>query len=134
MQIPDAKSSGTSSETILLVEDEPEVRTLAREFLEEYGYTVLEAESGEQAIALVEQQTGPIHLLVTDVVMPQMTGPEVASRLRALCPAMKVLYVSGLAGKTVVHGEVVPGAVVFHKPYTAKDLARKVREVLDEPS
>ncbi len=123
-----------TAETILLVEDEPEVRTLAREFLEEHGYRVLEAPSGSAALDLVERETGLIHLLVTDVVMPHMSGPELASRVIALRPSLKVLYVSGLTGKTVVcEGAVIPGAVVLHKPFTAEDLARKVREVLERP-
>jgi CheY-like chemotaxis protein len=123
-----------TAETILLVEDEPEVRSLAREFLEEHGYRVLEAPSGSAALDLVERETGPIHLLVTDVVMPHMGGPELASRVMALRPSLKVLYVSGLMGKTVVcEGAVIPGAVVLHKPFTAEDLARKVREVLERP-
>ncbi|HET8580022.1 MAG TPA: response regulator [Nitrospiraceae bacterium] len=120
------------AERILLVEDELEVRTLAREFLEEHGYTVLVASSGGAALELVEREAGPIHLLVTDVVMPYMSGPELASQAMALRPNLKVLYVSGLVGKTVVcEGAVVPGAVVLHKPFTAEDLASKVREVLD---
>lgn len=122
------------AETILLVEDEPEVRTLAREFLEEHGYRVLLAPSGSAALDLVEREADPIHLLVTDVVMPHMNGPELASRAMAVRPSLKVLYVSGLMGKTVVcDGAMVPGAVVLHKPFTADDLARKVREVLDGP-
>ena len=122
------------AERVLLVEDESEVRTLAREFLEEHGYTVLVAPSGLVALELVEREAGPIHLLVTDVVMPHMSGPELASQAMALRPSLKVLYVSGLMGKTVVcEGTVVPGAVVLHKPFTAEDLARKVREVLDGP-
>ena len=117
------------------MEDEPEVRTLAREFLEEHGYVVLVAPSGSAALDLVEREASPIHLLVTDVVMPHMSGPELASRATAVRPNLKVLYVSGLTGKTVVcDGAVIPGAVVLHKPFTAEDLASKVREVLDGPS
>ncbi|TLY28423.1 MAG: response regulator [Nitrospirae bacterium] len=123
-----------NAETILLVEDESEVRTLAREFLEEHGFRVLVAPSGSVALDLVEREEGPIHLLVTDVVMPHMSGAELANRATAVRPSLKVLYMSGLMGKTVVYeGAVVPGAVVLHKPFTAEDLARKVREVLDEP-
>lgn len=122
------------TETILLVEDEPEVRTLAREFLEEHGFRVLVAPSGSAALDLVEREEGPIHLLLTDVVMPHMSGPELASRATAVRPSLKVLYMSGLTGKTVLYeGAVVPGAVVLHKPFTAEDLARKVREVLGGP-
>jgi two-component system, cell cycle sensor histidine kinase and response regulator CckA len=123
-----------NAETILLVEDEPEVRTLAREFLEEHGFRVLTAPSGSAALDLVEREEGSIHLLVTDVVMPHMSGLELASRATAVRPSLKVLYMSGLMGKTVVYeGVVVPGAVVLHKPFTSEDLARKVREVLDGP-
>jgi len=123
-----------TAETILLVEDEPEVRSLSREFLEEHGYRVLEAPSGSAALDLVEREAGPIHLIVTDVVMPHMSGPELGSRAMALRPSLKVLYVSGLMGKTVVfEGAVIPGAVVLHKPFTSDELARKVREVLERP-
>ena len=75
-----------NAETILLVEDEPEVRTLTREFLEEHGFRVLVASSGSAALDLVEREEGPIHLLVTDVVIPQMSGPELANRARPFAP------------------------------------------------
>src|SRR5437867_6888891 len=104
-----------NAEMILLVEDEPEVRTLAREYLEEHGFRVLVAPSGSAALDLVEREEGSIHLLVTDVVMPQMSGPELANRATAVRPSLKVLYMSGLMGKTLVdEGAAVPSAVVLH--------------------
>ncbi len=122
------------TETILLVEDEKAVRVLARRILERNGYTVLEAEGGIQAIERVEQHEGPIHLLVTDVVMPRMGGAAVVEGVSALRPGIKALYVSGYAPTAVVHhGIVDPAAPFLEKPFTPGTLAAKVREVLDSP-
>ena len=122
------------TETILLVEDEPEVLAIATEMLEECGYHVIKADSPSVALDLVKQQGPKIHLLITDVIMPNMTGPELAGQVTTLRPGVKVLYVSGRIGSTVVRdGAVIPGAALLHKPFTTDDLARKVREVLDAP-
>ena len=122
------------SETILLVEDEQIVRDLEREALEESGYTVLEARSASHALELAQEYRGTIDLLLTDVVMPELSGHEVAERLTARRPEMKVLYASGYTdGAIVRHGVLEPGIAFLPKPLTPASLARKVREVLDAP-
>ncbi|MBI3327296.1 MAG: GAF domain-containing protein, partial [Nitrospinae bacterium] len=118
--------------TVLLVEDETEVRELAHEILEMAGYTVLAAGSGKEALEMCERHTGPIHLLLTDVVMSGMSGPAVAERLTSSRPGMKVLYMSGYAGDAVAqHGVLDPDRTLLQKPFTPDALARKVREVID---
>ena len=120
------------SETILLAEDDDSARKLIRSILREYGYRILEAQDGEEAVRLFEQHEGPIHLLLTDVVMPGMNGRELAERLQPLQPKMKVLYMSGYTDNAIVHAGVMePGMAFIPKPFTPKDLASKVREVLD---
>ncbi|MGQ9631470.1 MAG: PAS domain-containing protein [bacterium] len=119
-------------ETVLLVEDEDVVRELARRSLLHYGYTVLEARRPEEALQICEQHEGSIHLLVTDVVMPGMSGRELAERLASLRPETKVLYMSGYADNVIVHYGVLDlGAPFLQKPFAPEALARKVREVLD---
>ncbi len=119
-------------ETVLLVEDEDAVRDLGRDILQARGYTVLEARHGAEALRISEQHPGPIHLVLTDVVMPEMTGRELADRLAALRPETKVLYMSGYTDNAVVHhGVLDPGTVFLQKPFTGAVLARKVREILD---
>ena len=119
-------------ETVLLVEDEDAVRDLARDILQPRGYTVLEARHGAEALRISEQHPGPIHLMLTDVVMPEMTGRQLADRLSVLRPATKVLYMSGYTDNAVVHhGVLDPGTIFLQKPFTAAVLARKVREILD---
>ncbi len=122
------------SETILLVEDEETVRALAREVLQEAGFHVLEAQHGTEALTLSGQYEGPIHLLVTDVVMPQMGGRVLADRLIVERPGLKVLYMSGYTDNAIVHqGVLDKGTVFLHKPFSPTVLARKVRELLDAP-
>jgi two-component system cell cycle sensor histidine kinase/response regulator CckA len=123
------------SETILLVEDDNAVRKLIHSTLHVYGYTVLEAHHSKHAIQVCERHAGPIHLMVTDVVMPEMSGRELAERLKPSHPDMKVLFMSGYTDKGIVHhGELVPGTAFLQKPFTPNALARKVREVLDAPA
>jgi signal transduction histidine kinase/CheY-like chemotaxis protein len=119
-------------ETVLLVEDDDAVRDLARDILQARGYKVLEARQGAEALRICEQHSGPIHLMLTDVVMPEMTGRALADRLAVLRPATKVLYMSGYTDNAVVHhGVLDPGTEFLQKPFTAAVLARKVREILD---
>jgi PAS domain S-box-containing protein len=126
---PAADLSG--AETLLVVEDQAEVRHLAMEVLESYGYKVLGAASGLDALQLCEIYTGSIHLMVTDVVMPGMTGPELAAKLTALRPRMKVLFMSGYADKLVAAGGGLAGNMAYlQKPFSPVSLAAKVRETL----
>jgi PAS domain S-box-containing protein len=123
------------SETVLVVEDEPSVRTLATRFLAELGYHVIEAENGEAALRLAPAHLeSGIRLLLTDVVMPQMGGRELALRLQALFPRLRVLYVSGYTNNAIVHDGVLDAGIAFlQKPFSLSALARKMREVLDAP-
>ena len=120
-----------SSETVLLVEDEAGVRAVTRESLRVHGYSVLEAADAREAIRICEQHEGPIDLLLTDVVMPGLSGPELAHRLAALRPAMKVLYMSGYDERTLAQHGVGSGTALLHKPFTTATLGHKVRELLD---
>jgi signal transduction histidine kinase/CheY-like chemotaxis protein len=121
-------------ETVLVVEDEASVRAITRAMLERHGYHVLEAGGGEEALRICERQEAPVQLLLTDVVMPEMSGPEVAQRLTRVHPEMKVLYMSGYTDDAIIrHGVRELGTVFLQKPFTSDSLARKVREVLDTP-
>lgn len=121
-------------ETILLVEDETSVRELSRMILTQNGYTILEAGSGAEALQISEQHSGPIHLLLTDVVMPGMNGRELANRLVLRYPQMKVLFMSGYTDNAIVHHGVLDSDATFlQKPFTPKALANRVRQVLDIP-
>jgi signal transduction histidine kinase len=128
----DAVAPARGKETILLVEDEPAVRGLVQETLRLHGYTVLEARHGIEALLTVAKHTGPIDLLLTDVVMPQMSGPEVAEKLHSLRPDTKVLYMSGYPDHPVFEqGKALIENAFLPKPFTPNVLAKKVREVLD---
>ncbi len=123
------------SETVLLVEDEDAVRRVLRKELERHGYTILEAAGGEEALRIASSEAETIQLLVTDVVMPQMSGPGLASRLAETHSELKVLYVSGYADDDIVQqGTVQPGTPILQKPFAAGVLAEKVRELLDGAS
>lgn len=129
------KSLAGGLETVLVVEDEPLVRAFATQSLRERGYTVLEASNGVDALRVAEEYSGNIHLLLTDVVMPQMGGKALAERLSQMRPALKVLYTSGYTDNAIVHhGTLDAGVSFLQKPYTSSSLARRVREVLDLPA
>ncbi len=119
------------SETVLLVEDEDAVRVLARKILEGRGYAVLAARNGREGLALCEAHQGPIHLLVTDVVMPEISGRELAEGVLKLRPATKVMFMSGHMQDVVLKEGVEKGAAFLQKPFTPAGLARIVRETLD---
>jgi PAS domain S-box-containing protein len=120
------------SETILLVEDEEDLRKLALLILERQGYEVLAARDGDEALLICEQHKDPIHLLLTDVVMPRMSGHELAKRLESSHPEAKVLYMSGYTDNAIVlHGVLVEGVNYIQKPFTVNALTKKVREVLE---
>jgi len=123
-------SHGT--ETVLLVENEESVRTLTRSLLEEAGYTVIEASNGAQALEVAGRRSGPIHLLLTDVVMPGMNGRVLAKKMIEAQPKMKVIYISGYTGSFSSHGELFDAAATLvQKPFSRATLLRKLREALD---
>jgi len=120
------------TETVLLVEDEEMVRSLARDILRQAGHTVLEARHGTEAVRICEQYGAPIHLIVTDVIMPEMGGIELIRRIRTLRPPVKFLYVSGYTDDALIRQGVRTEEVCYlPKPFTRNDLIRKVREILD---
>jgi CheY-like chemotaxis protein len=123
------------TETILLVEDETVVRQLVAEILETSGYAVLQAGDGPSALELLRRHSDPIDLLLTDVVMPGMSGPDVAAAVASLRPGTHLLYMSGYTDSAIVHhGVLEPGTAFLQKPFSADDLTRKVRSLLDEPA
>jgi two-component system cell cycle sensor histidine kinase/response regulator CckA len=120
------------TETILLVEDEAGVRQLVREMLQLLGYRILEASNGPEAIRIFERHQGSIDLLLTDVIMPQVSGRELAERLKTLRPSLKVLYISGYTDDMLAHHGVLESNVfLLQKPFAPDDLAKKLRDVLD---
>jgi PAS domain S-box-containing protein len=133
-RVSTANSDSTNKgwETVLLVEDEDAVRALAREVLRRNGYVVIEARHGLDALRLAERHPDPIHLLITDVVMPHMSGRELADRFSEVRPAMKVLFMSGYTDHAAMHRHLTPGAAFLQKPFTPETFARKVRSMLDE--
>jgi len=132
---PDISSDKQNSETILLVEDEKSVLELAQRLLSRQGYRVISANNGSSALQVCREQVDPIHLLVTDVVMPKMEGRDLARQIRALLPQIKVLFVSGYSEDAILHqGLLEPGTAFLQKPFTADSLPRKVREALDAPT
>jgi CheY-like chemotaxis protein len=130
---PSRGKGATGHETILIVEDDDAVRRAAVRILQRAGYTVLSAAGGPDALLLCERHQGAIDLLLTDVVMPQMSGRELEKQLRQRRPNSKVLFASGYADDAIVHrGVLDPGTHFIGKPFTFEELTRKVRQVLDE--
>lgn len=126
------KDVAGGTETILIAEDEPDLRELTRIFLEDYGYKVLEAASADQAIKTAEALAEPIHLLLTDVIMPGMSGRQLAERILSKRPQTRVMYMTGYTDDMVVQHKVLePGVQLLQKPFTRADLALKVRATLD---
>ena len=128
---PPLAVSVPGTETVLLVEDEAGVRNVTREFLEANGYTVLEAGEGSEALLICERHQSPIHIMVTDVAMPGLTGPEVAQRARILRPEMRILFVSGFTNGALLHHGISEGKACFlQKLFSLSALGHKLREVL----
>jgi len=124
----------SGNETVLLVEDEPVVSRLTSDLLEEAGYRILCSPSGADALLLLESHSGPIDLLITDVVMPEMTGPDLAGRVRKSRPHTRVLYMSGYTDDEILCRKGLPENSSFiQKPFTPLEFVRKVRETLDAP-
>jgi len=120
------------TETILIVEDEEGVRKVLVEMLTHQGYQVLVAASGGEALELFHRHRGPLDLLITDVIMPKMSGRELADQLRISRPDLKVLFVSGYTDTAIVnHGILEPGTVFLQKPFTPEQLTTKVRDILE---
>jgi two-component system cell cycle sensor histidine kinase/response regulator CckA len=120
------------TETILIVEDDHSLRDLAKRILRLAGYSVLTASNGGEALLLLERHDGPVHLMLTDVVMPGMSGRDLAARLVDVRPQMKVLYTSGYTDDAILrHGVLDEGTHFIHKPYATAELTRKIRDVLD---
>ena len=126
---PEPAASPTAGETVLVVEDDDEVRALAVEILKERGYTVLAAADGPKALHFAARHPGPIHLLLTDIVMPYLNGWELAQQVKVVRSETKVLYMTGYSEITIVH-EGVSGLDVLQKPFTTEDLARRVLEAI----
>lgn len=132
---PARKPAHAGTETILLVEDEDSVRRLLRHVLSRQGYTVLEARDGPQALHLLANHPGRVHLLLTDMVMPRMSGREVAQRVLEQRPDVKVVYMSGYTDDVLMRsGALKPGMSFLQKPLRPEALGAKVREVLDTPA
>ena len=123
----------SQGETILLVEDDLSLLKLAQEIIERLGYTVLIAGTPGEALGLAEEHAGEIHLLITDIIMPEMNGRELAERLQSLYPDLKCMFMSGYTANAIAHHNVLKEGVYFiQKPFSKRDLATTVRKVLDE--
>ena len=130
--MPLVQPAAGGSERILLVEDAHSLRELARVTLEEHGYTVIEAASGTAALAALERESEPVDLILTDLVMGGMSGRELADKITAQRPGMRVLYMSGYTDDALGHHGVLDSGVAFvEKPFTIDGLLGKVRDVLD---
>jgi len=131
---PEQHKPAQGVETLLLVEDERAILEVGKAILEQYGYTVLAAPTPGEALDLTRQHDGPIHMLITDVVMPEMNGKDLKERIAALRPGIKTLYMSGYTANVIAHRGVIDEGINFlQKPFSIHTLAAKVREVLDQP-
>jgi len=132
---PPPAGSPLGHETILVVEDEPQLRDLTRQFLERHGYSVLVAENGAAALDVAQKHSGVIHLLLTDIIMPVMNGRELAQRMAAFSPKTRILFMSGYTENAAWGNGMIENSVNFlQKPFTLDALTRKVREVLETPT
>jgi CheY-like chemotaxis protein len=130
--IEDSQTDLKGTETILLVEDNVHVRELSNTILNRKGYSVIVAESGEDALEILKSTNEPVHLLLTDVIMPGMNGKELYEQAQVIKPSLKALYMSGYATKVLAHrGVLNEGIQYIQKPFTVEDLSTKVRDVLD---
>jgi DNA-binding NtrC family response regulator len=130
----DLRAPAGGTETVLLVEDEEQVRELSRRVLERAGYTVLTARDAEAATALADRHAGHIHLLVTDMLLPHLSGRELAARLSIHRPAIKVLYITGTSEGSVARLRMLePGTEFLEKPFSLDRLLRTVRQALGGP-
>ena len=130
---PDVKPVAKGNETVLFVEDENAILNLGKDALEHFGYTVLAAHTPGEALGMAERYEAPIHLLITDVVMPEMNGKELSVQIKKVKPDIKVLFMSGYTGNVIVHRGILEGDVNFlQKPFSINSLAGKVREILDQ--
>jgi CheY-like chemotaxis protein len=122
------------TQTILIAEDDDAVRPMVERILKRLGYAVLAARHGAEALAVLAEHREKVHLLVTDISMPEISGPDLARRAAEAGHALKVLYMSALSGNRLIEGRALDsGAAFLKKPFTPEDLAKKVREVLDAP-
>jgi CheY-like chemotaxis protein len=125
----DLQPRGTA--TVLIVEDEPSILEIGKAMLERLGYTVISAGSPHEAIRIADKHSGIVHLLLTDVVMPEMNGRELADRLKSFYPDLKCLYMSGYTADVIAHHGVLNKGVIFiQKPFSLRDLAEKTRDAL----
>jgi CheY-like chemotaxis protein len=128
------EGSGEPKKTILVVDDEPEIRKLVGAMVSQCGYAAITADSGEHALKLYKNHKAPIELLITDVVQPGMSGPMLADRLAALQPDLRVLYISGYDNTHLVRTYIVErGHALLAKPFTLAALRNKVQELLSRP-
>ena len=120
------------TETILIAEDDPAVRAFMKRALAGQGYTVFAAEDGASALRIIQEGRDPIHMIITDVVMPDQSGPDLINQVMALRPGLRVLFASGYTGEAMAQQRVLQSGVPFlQKPFSVQDLASKVRAVLD---
>ncbi len=133
--LPEKKAAAGGTETILLVEDEPTILRMTRMMLERKGYSVLPAATPTEAVDLAKAHADKIHLLMTDVVMPEMNGRDLAGQIAELYPDIRNLFMSGYTANVIAHQGVLDDGVAFiQKPFSMADMTEKVREVLDMAS